>query len=240
MLASARVLAAYQWLGFHLERDVLTPAEYERLRGAARALPSFTSGDPSPANNPHRTHAEFLDALRHPAIVRIAAELVGGPVSGLQTQLLYTPPGTPGFKPHQDNYYIQTTPDALVSAWVALEDATADNGGLFAYPGSHREPILPVDEVPGAVPHATQTFNGIRLCARVPARFSRVDLDVPAGWALFIHGHLLHGSHDNASTRPRMALLMSYVRTGEPFRAGERGQRTAVEVGPQGWAPSAR
>ncbi len=196
----------------------------------ARTLPSFVAGDVSPANNPHHTDAEFLDALRSPAIARMAEQLVGGAVSGLQTQVLYTLPGTPGFNVHQDNYYIQTTPDALVSAWVALEDAATDNGGIFAYPGSHREPILPVEDVPDAAPHPAQTWNGIRLRTRVPPGYSRADLHVPAGAAVFIHGHLLHGSHANTSARTRMALLMSYVRKGEPFRRGERGQRTAVEV----------
>lgn len=222
--------AGYLARGFHLEREVFDRADCARLVRVARLLPSFVGGDVSPANNPHRTHAEFLDALRHPAIVRLAAELVGGPVSGLQTQVLYTVPGTPGFEVHQDNFYIQTTPDALVSAWVALEDAHADNGGIFAYPGSHREPILPVEDVPDAEPHPAQTWNGIRLRTPVPAGYTRTQLDVPAGAVVFIHGQVLHGSHTNTSGRTRMALLMSYVRTGEPFRRGERGQRAAIQV----------
>lgn len=224
-------LAGYLEQGFLLERDVLTTAECERLRRTARGLPSFLAGEVSPANNPHRTHAEFLDALMHPAIVRIAERLVAGALSGLQTQVLYTLPGTPGFNVHQDNFYIGTTVDALVSAWVALEDATVANGTIFAYPGSHREPVLPVEEVPDAAPHPGQTFNGLRLRTAVPPRYARADLDVPAGAVVFIHGQLLHGSHTNASTRTRMTLLMSYVRRGEPFRRGERGQRTAIQIG---------
>jgi ectoine hydroxylase-related dioxygenase (phytanoyl-CoA dioxygenase family) len=223
--------AGYLEHGFHLERDVLAPAECERLRKTARSLPSFLAGEVSPANNPHRTHREFLDALRHPAVVRIAEQLVGGPLSGLQTQVLYTLPGTPGFNVHQDNFYIGTAPDALVSAWVALEDATVANGTIFAFPGSQREPVLPVAEVPDAAPHPGQTWNGLRLRTAVPPGYARADLDVPAGAVVFIHGQLLHGSYTNTSTRTRMTLLMSYVRRGEPFRRGERGQRTAIEIG---------
>jgi ectoine hydroxylase-related dioxygenase (phytanoyl-CoA dioxygenase family) len=223
--------AGYFEQGFHVERDVLAPAEYERLRQTARRLPAFLAGEVSPANNPHRTHGEFLDALRHPVLVRIAEQLVGGPLSGLQTQVLYTLPDTPGFNVHQDNFYIGTVPDALVSAWVALEDATVENGTIFAYPGSHREPVLPIEEVADAAPHPGQTFNGLRLRTEVPAGYERTDIDVPAGAVVFIHGQLLHGSHTNCSTRTRMTLLMSYVRRGEPFRRGERGQRTAIEIG---------
>jgi ectoine hydroxylase-related dioxygenase (phytanoyl-CoA dioxygenase family) len=223
-------LAGYYEHGYLLEHDVLTAVECERLRRTARGLPSFLSGEVSPANNPHRTHAEFLDALMHPAIVRIAERLVDGPLNGLQTQVLYTLPGTPGFNVHQDNFYIGTAPDALVSAWVALEDATAENGTIFAYPGSQREPVLPVEEVLDAAPHPGQTFNGLRLRTAVPPGYARVDLDVPAGAVVFIHGQLLHGSHTNRSTRTRMTLLMSYVRRGEPFRRGERGQRSAIGI----------
>jgi phytanoyl-CoA hydroxylase len=228
---ASHAFAGYFEHGFHLERDVLAPAECERLRRTARSLPSFLAGEVSPANNPHRTHAEFLDALRHPSIVRLVAELVGGPICGLQTQVLYTIPGTPGFNVHQDNFYIGTAPDALVSAWVALEEATAENGTIFAYPGSQREPVLPVEEVADAAPHPGQTFNGLRLRTDVPPGYVRTDLHVPAGAVVFIHGQLLHGSHANTSTRTRMTLLMSYVRRGEPFRRGERGQRTAIEIG---------
>jgi len=221
---------AYAERGFVVERGVLDSDTCARLRRSAEALPSFVAGDPSPANNPHRSHAEFLELLRMPAIVRVARELVGGSVNGLQTQVLYTVPGTPGFQVHQDDYYIRTTSDALVSAWIALEDATPENGGLFAYPGSHREPVLPVEDVPGAVPHPAQTFNGLRLRTRVPPNYAREDLDVPAGAVVFIHGRLLHGSHDNRSARSRMTILTSYVRQGEPFRRGERGQRTPIDV----------
>jgi phytanoyl-CoA hydroxylase len=40
--------------------------------------------------------------------------------------------------PHTDNTYIITQPHSTVGIWVAIEDATVDNGCLWGVPGSHR------------------------------------------------------------------------------------------------------
>jgi hypothetical protein len=170
----------------------------------ARGLPSFLAGEVSPANNPHRTHAEFLGALSHPD--HRASSRRSWPAArsrGLQTQVLFTVPGTPGFSVHQDNFYIGTAPDALVSAWVALEDADrSQTARRSRIPGSHREPVLPVEDVPDAAPHPGRRSTA-SACARGAAELRTHDLDVPAGAVVFIHGQLLHGSHTPTRRRGR-------------------------------------
>lgn len=39
---------------------------------------------------------------------------------------------------HQDSTYLFTTPDSLVGFWMALDDATLENGCLWMIPGSHK------------------------------------------------------------------------------------------------------
>jgi len=39
--------------------------------------------------------------------------------------------------PHTDNTYLITNPMSTVGIWIALEDATMDNGCLWGVPGSH-------------------------------------------------------------------------------------------------------
>ena len=41
--------------------------------------------------------------------------------------------------PHQDNWFIHSDPLSCYGIWFAIEDATLDNGCLWAVPGSHKE-----------------------------------------------------------------------------------------------------
>ena len=40
--------------------------------------------------------------------------------------------------PHQDNTFLYTEPRTCTGLWLALEDATINNGCLWAIPGSHK------------------------------------------------------------------------------------------------------
>ena len=40
--------------------------------------------------------------------------------------------------PHQDATYLACKPPRIVGLWLALEDATVDNGCLWFIPGSHK------------------------------------------------------------------------------------------------------
>lgn len=40
--------------------------------------------------------------------------------------------------PHQDATFLNTTPMKLYGLWIALEDATLENGCLWFMPGSHK------------------------------------------------------------------------------------------------------
>lgn len=39
---------------------------------------------------------------------------------------------------HQDSTFLYTEPDTLVGFWIALDDATLENGCLWIVPGSHK------------------------------------------------------------------------------------------------------
>ena len=42
-------------------------------------------------------------------------------------------------RPHQDSTFLYTDPPSVIGLWLALEDATVENGCLFSQPGSHLE-----------------------------------------------------------------------------------------------------
>lgn len=42
---------------------------------------------------------------------------------------------------HQDSTFLFTSPDTLVGFWIALDDATLENGCLWLIPGSHKTDV---------------------------------------------------------------------------------------------------
>jgi ectoine hydroxylase-related dioxygenase (phytanoyl-CoA dioxygenase family) len=221
--------ADYARQGFHVELGVWSTEECTRLRAAAEEL-RRTATSWAPRMNPHREHPEFLAAVRHPRIVALIECVIGAPVSAIQSQLFYGVPGTPGFRPHQDNHYVEAERDAFASAWTALEPVRRDNGALFVCPGSHREPLLPMQPIPGARLHPAQADNALRQRVLVPDGYSTHTLEVPPGTVVLLHGHLIHGSHDNGSRHGRMALLATYLRRGARFRPGMSARRAELPV----------
>ncbi len=44
-------------------------------------------------------------------------------------------------RPHQDSTFLRTDPPSVVGLWWALEDATKQNGCLWALPGAHAQGV---------------------------------------------------------------------------------------------------
>ena len=113
--------------------------------------------------------------------------------------MIYKPPAIGAATPwHQDQAYWGGAPK--YSAWIALEDATLENGCLKVIPGSHRS----------ALDHAAvQDKNGFgnRILDEDLKNETIVDAPLNAGDALIFHDCLLHGSHPNLSGRDRWSHL---------------------------------
>jgi ectoine hydroxylase-related dioxygenase (phytanoyl-CoA dioxygenase family) len=224
-----QALAEYAKTGLHLEYDVVDPGLCDRLIEIANEFPAVKQGDYRTVLQPHRHSEIFLEALRHPSLTRIMRLILGDSISGIQTQFFYGKPGTPGFQPHQDNKFVNAPAGKFASAWIALSDVSKENGGLYIYPGTHKEPLLDVEEVE-APQTMLQDANALRLRCIVPARYKPVDLVMPKGSAVFFHGHTVHGSHNNVSNRHRYALLMTYITRGTPYVAGRYAQREEIPI----------
>ena len=69
----------------------------------------------------------------------LCADLVGPDVRLYWDQAVYKKPGTESpFPWHQDNGYAFVEPQQYLTCWVALTDATEDNGCPWVVPGLHR------------------------------------------------------------------------------------------------------
>ncbi len=108
---------------------------------------------------------------------------------------------------HQDRAVTLEEADEtrMVTAWVAVSDATVENGCLQVIPGSHRGRMLP---------HCPQNQVGIPA-AMMAGRQAR-PLPVRAGGVILFHPLTIHGSLSNTSQGIRWSFDIRYNVTGEP------------------------
>ena len=145
-------------------------------------------------------HFGYLSA-EHPRLRGVLQSLIGQSPIFFQDMALIKPPHIGSEKPwHQDNAYFAVAPlEAVVGIWIALDDATTENGCMHVLPGGQRR---------GALKH----FHG-RDCEIVADRIEpsqAVPVELPAGGALFFAGMLPHQTPPNASPHRRRALQFHY------------------------------
>jgi ectoine hydroxylase-related dioxygenase (phytanoyl-CoA dioxygenase family) len=75
----------------------------------------------------------------HPRLAALCLDLLGSDVRLYWDQAVYKYPAFPKEFPwHQDNGYTFVLPELYLTVWVALSDATPENGCVEVVPGSHR------------------------------------------------------------------------------------------------------
>lgn len=120
----------------------------------------------------------------------------------------------------------------MLTVWLPVTDATAENGCLCVIPGSHRE---------GLVTHC------LRPGARIPdALLNGQPIPVPVrrGGVLLFHHLTKHASLDNVSDGIRWSFDLRYHPIGEPtgrpafpgFVARSRQDPSSAVTNPQVWA----
>lgn len=158
-----------------------------------------------------RISEAFHDLLWNPAFVTPAAQLLGGPVRFWHDQLFCKPPRHGGVVAwHQDySYWTRTEPMAHLTCWIALDDATVENGCLQYVPGSHRWSLLPITGLAGGMDSVKSV-----LTEEQRAQFRPVAIELRKGEASFHHPLMVHGSSENKSNRPRRGAVLNVVRDG--------------------------
>lgn len=156
---------------------------------------------------PHKLSTLFRDALAHPAIVAALRGVIGPNVKCMQSMLFIKSPGSPGQAWHQDEAFIPTRDRSLTGAWLAIDDATVDNGCLWAIPGSHRRGVIyPLR------PHGSDEWDVTPGAYGFPEdEASAKAIAVKSGSLVVFNGYLLHGSHKNRSAGYRRALVNHYM-----------------------------
>ena len=108
---------------------------------------------------------------------------------------------------HTDHTYLWTEPPSVVGFWFAIDDATTENGCMWALPGGHR---LPVRARSRLNPAGTATVLDVLDPEAYPDE-GLVPLEAKRGTLVLLHGALPHRSGANTSDRPRHAYTIHAI-----------------------------
>lgn len=185
------------------------------------------SGNPTEirkTDNAHWANNTLRELVMHETIGAMAGRLMGTPQVRLwHDQLLYKPgqgpqaasrAGNVGW--HQDHGYWRCTVPDLVTAWVAFDDVTLDNGCMQVVPGSHKWGLLPHSDF------FNTDLDGMRtkLEAHVGHSIETQPCSLKAGAVSFHHCLTIHGSGPNSTRRPRRSLVLHVMPEHAYYIAG--------------------
>lgn len=171
----------------------------------------FEEEDPTAVNKiGHALHdldPVFAPFSHSPRFARVCAEIGMRDPLLLQSMYILKLPGVGGeVTLHQDATFLYTEPISVVGLWVALEDATVDNGCLWAVPGGHRTGLKRR--------FRRAERGGTEFVPVEPGELERdgeVPLEVPQGSLVVLHGLLPHRSDANRSGVSRHAYSIHVI-----------------------------
>jgi phytanoyl-CoA hydroxylase len=146
-------------------------------------------------------------------VADIVADLLGPDIDVFQSQFILKNPGAWGQPWHQDSYYFRFDQQPQIGLWLAITEATLENGCLSVLPGSHHLPIQTHD--PDDRSGANQGYTVVRTADDAKA----VPVLMEPGDLLVFHSYLLHRSVDNRSNGRRAAMVYHYGRAGTKNQA---------------------
>ncbi|MDQ3856295.1 MAG: phytanoyl-CoA dioxygenase family protein [Chloroflexota bacterium] len=155
--------------------------------------------------HPHRVNDVALRYLLDSRLEGILRDLFDEEPLAAQSMLYFKPPGARGQALHQDNFYLKVEPGTCIAAWLALDPADRENGGLEVVPGTHSMDLFCPEEADSAVSFTNHYVPP-------PPGLEPVPVDLAAGDVLFFNGQLVHGSQPNTSKdRFRRSFICHYI-----------------------------
>ena len=177
--------------------------EFEKgVRGLAPTLPREQKQDHVRKFWRFVEYEPRLKALaEHPKMLEVMTRLVGDAPVLFQDMALIKPPHIGREKPwHQDLAYFNVPVEtAIVGIWIALDEATVENGCMQVVPGSHRQ---------GPVVHFQR--RDWQICDSQANGSGSLAVPLRPGGCLFFHCLLHHGTPANRSPHRRRAVQFHY------------------------------
>jgi non-haem Fe2+, alpha-ketoglutarate-dependent halogenase len=164
----------------------------------------------------HLVSRPVYDICSKPAIVERLASLIGPDILLWRSQLFYKKPGDGETAWHQDHAFPgplnvpSIDPPVTVTAWIALDEATIENGCVELVAGTHKEGLIPTV--------AGETGEGIfgrkHKLDRAIGENDRIAKMVIKPGQFFLFTNLtIHGSGPNTTDASRLGMAVRFVPT---------------------------
>jgi phytanoyl-CoA hydroxylase len=156
----------------------------------------------------HDLDPVFEGFSRAPELAQLTADLGFRRPLLVQSMYIFKQPNIGGeVTCHQDATFLHTEPQSVVGLWFALEDATVENGCLWAIPGGHRL---------GLKKRFVRAADGggtrFEILDRQPWPLEKlVPLEAQAGTLIILKGLLPHMSYPNRSEKSRQAYTLHVI-----------------------------
>ncbi|SHI74483.1 Ectoine hydroxylase-related dioxygenase, phytanoyl-CoA dioxygenase (PhyH) family [Palleronia salina] len=174
-------------------------------------------GDKIHADTPFHIGPAVFDMVTDPRLLDLVEDLIGPEITSNPIQHVRLKPPAPNIREtetrahlmqtdwHQDRAVAHEDGDdtRMVTVWIAVEDATVENGCLQVVPGR-----------PQMYPHCPKRQTAIADGFLDESR--AIPLPVKAGGAVIFHPLTPHASLDNRSDRFRWSFDIRYNVTGQP------------------------
>lgn len=170
----------------------------------------------------HDLDPVFNRFSRKPELAAAAAVLGFKQPLLMQSMYIFKQPNIGGeVTCHQDATFLYTEPMTVTGFWFALEDATLENGCLWAIPGGHKL---------GLKKRFSRAEGGgtkMEVLDESPwPEDLLTPLEVKAGTLVVLHGLLPHMSYANRSPKSRHAYTLHIVDGGAEYPATNWLQRS--------------
>jgi ectoine hydroxylase-related dioxygenase (phytanoyl-CoA dioxygenase family) len=225
--------AQFDELGYFVIEDVFDAATLERLDEALQPGDRMTkeflggmadgrfgvTGLDSQTIAPHAVtrSAVAREITAHETLAGIARDLVGPNVRLYWDQSVYKQPN--GSEPvlwHQDNGYAYVEPQAYLTCWIAINDATPENGCVNVVPRVHRD---------GTLAHASTAIG-----EECWGDWSKaVEVPVRAGSVVVFSSLTPHATKLNTTGAVRKAYIVQYIPDGAVVLRGNGAKGPPVQ-----------
>jgi Protein involved in biosynthesis of mitomycin antibiotics/polyketide fumonisin len=146
---------------------------------------------------------EIAAFCRRQEFVDITTQLLGPDIDLYWNQSVFKQPeGTKEFPWHQDDGYTPVEPSPYLTLWLAVNDATPENGCISVLPGSHKRGLVPHEKTPiGLTCYSNEQLDqGVRVPLRAGS--------IACFWSL-----MMHKSGPNRSPGIRKGYVIQYSKS---------------------------
>jgi non-heme Fe2+,alpha-ketoglutarate-dependent halogenase len=206
---TAEQIEFYNREGYLRPFDVFNPAEVERNRAyfdyLLASLKVLNDGRDSYAISSHQHRCQGIyEMATNPRILDLVEDIIGPNIIAWSSHFFCKLPHDPKAVPwHQDASYWPFTPSRTVTAWLAIDDADAENSAMQFIPRTHDKGHLKWNPTKGPAVLAQEIEN-------IESYGKPVINELRAG-QLSLHADMIvHGSEPNRSERRRCALTIRY------------------------------